>query len=153
MKTQPLSKIIYTKAKKIGVERIILKLHAGHESYQFTKPPDIKPEDIHLDIELIGTDGYHLMSPDDDTDEIKYDEFEKEIRDWAWSVWDIQDYNYRNVLDYGYTIDYNLKTKKVGTTEWDYVIREKNKDGIKLKLYNPIQKKEKNIIEFETYKL
>ena len=97
MEAKPLSKTIYNKAKKEGVEKIILQFSGGSD-------------EGYLNIELLG----------EGLDEIRYDEkgrdFIQEIEDWAWDV-----YSYSGAGDgsnYGDNITYDLVKGEVSTDEW-----------------------------------
>lgn len=97
MEAKPLSKIIYNKAKKEGVNKIILQFSGGSD-------------EGYLDIQLIGEDG----------DNLRYDEkarlFAQEIEEWVWEV-----YHYSGAGDgsnYGDNITYDLVKGEISTEEW-----------------------------------
>lgn len=97
MKAEPLSKEIYNKAKKEGVDKIILQFSGGND-------------EGYLDVQLIG----------EDSENLRYDEnsrtLSREIEDWAWKV-----YHYSGAGDgsnYGDNITYDLVKGEVSTEEW-----------------------------------
>lgn len=105
MNAEPLSKKIYDKAKKLGVEQIRLLFSGGSD-------------EGYLHVELLP---YEVDSCGD---------FAREIDDWAWEV-----YNYSGAgegVDYGDTINYDLQSGEVTTEEWYHVV--KTEKGAKKKL-------------------
>lgn len=106
MEAQPLSKSIYNKAKKLGVEKITLNFSGGSD-------------EGHLYVE---TTPYDLSD----------DNFPSEIEDWAWEVYDYSGAG--DGTDYGDNIVYDLKEGKVSTSEWFHVIKEEDGGTTKLKI-------------------
>lgn len=105
MEAQPLSKAIYEKAKELGVNTITLKFSGGSDEGE-------------LQVET-------------DAEDYNY-EFERLVEDWAWEV-----YNYSGAGDgtsYGDDIVYDLKNKKVSTSEWFHVVQEQASGTSKLKI-------------------
>ena len=103
MTAQPIPKAIYDKAKKEGVEKIILQFSGGSD-------------EGHLNIELIVEDSHEYLY------DKKARDFEKEIEDWAWKA-----YEYNGAgdgTDYGDDITYNLETNEVSTEEWYHVVEK-----------------------------
>jgi hypothetical protein len=104
MEAQPLSKDIYNKAKKLGVEKITLNFSGGSDEgnlYVETEP--------------------------------KYNsEFAQEVEDWAWEVYSYSGAG--DGTDYGDTIIYDLKEGKVSTSEWFHVIKEEDGGTTKLEI-------------------
>lgn len=101
MKAEPLTKQIHTKAKELGIQNIILHFSGGSD-------------EGYLDIEIIpyekDIDGMAGM-----------------VEDWAWNVYDYSGAGEGS--EYGDTIDYNLETGVVTTSEW-YMTRQENEDEI-----------------------
>lgn len=91
MKIHPLSKAIFDKAISLGVTEIHLNFSGGSD------------------------EGYLNVSvlPYDEKEGL---EFEKEIEDWAWQVYDYSGAGDGN--DYGDDVVYDLANKKVKTSEW-----------------------------------
>ena len=88
MNIEPLSKVIYNKAKELGIETIVLNFSGGDD-------------EGYLDVG---------MTP-------KYDEkFAGEIEDWAWEVYDYSGAGDGNA--YGDNVEYDLKNGKASTEEW-----------------------------------
>jgi|GEM_PF-3211523 len=87
---EPLSKVIYDKAKKLGIESITLRFSGGSD-------------EGYLEVEL---------SESDNADE----SFSSEIEDWAWAAYNYNGMG--NGLDYGDKIMYDIKNGKVSTIEW-----------------------------------
>jgi hypothetical protein len=113
MEAQPLSKIIHAKAKKLGVEKIILQFTGGSD-------------EGYLNVELVGEESH----------EYRYDEkakdFYQEIEDWAWEV-----YSYSGAGDggdYGDNITYDLVKGEVSTDEWYDAPQYTTYEPTKLKL-------------------
>jgi hypothetical protein len=113
MEAKPLSKTIYNKAKKEGVEKIILQFSGGSD-------------EGYLNIELLG----------EGSESLRYDEkardFAQEIEDWAWEV-----YHYSGAGDgsnYGDNITYDLVEGKVSTEEWYDAPQHHYHDPIKLEV-------------------
>jgi hypothetical protein len=94
MEAQPLSKKIYNKAKKLGVEQIVLEFSGGSdEGY------------LHIEMQ-----SRNLQNPKQNHD------FAQEIEDWAWEA-----YSYSGAgdgSDYGDNITYDLVNGEVSTEEW-----------------------------------
>lgn len=88
MEAQPLSKKIHDKAKQLGIDVIVLNFSGGSD------------------------EGYLYVNtaPKSDSD------FNQEIEDWAWNVYDYSGGGDGN--DYGDDITYNLKEGKVYSQEW-----------------------------------
>lgn len=88
MTIRPLSKKIYTKAKELGIETIVLNFSGGDD-------------EGYLDVG---------MTP-------KYNEdFSREIEDWAWEVYDYNGAGDGNA--YGDNVEYNLVNGTASTEEW-----------------------------------
>lgn len=88
MKAEPLSKAIYNKAVTLGVKEINLHFSGGS---------DVGYLNVDFDIDA-------------------GDEFETEVRDWAWSVYDYSGAGEGS--DYGDDITYNLKDNTVTVSDW-----------------------------------
>ena len=88
MEAQPLSKKIYNKAKKLGVEQIVLEFSGGSD------------------------EGYlHVgLAPEQDYD------FAQEIENWAWEVYSYSGAG--DGSNYGDNITYDLVKGEVSTEEW-----------------------------------
>ena len=105
----PLSKKIYDKAKELGVKKIELKFRGGSDEGLL----DVELEPSQWDKKELGA-------------------FSAEVEEWAWSV-----YNYSGAgdgTDYGDTVEYNLEDNTVSTSEWHYVISERNYNPVPLKV-------------------
>ena len=99
MKILPLSKAIFDKAISLGVTEIHLNFSGGSDEGYLNV--SVRP------YEKEGT------------------EFDKEIEDWVWQV-----YNYPGAgdgNDYGDDVVYDLVNKKVKTSEWS--MRREDSDG------------------------
>ena len=97
MEAKPLSKIIYNKAKELGIEKIVLQFSGGSD-------------EGYLEIILAGKESYDYRF-----DEMAKD-FEREIEEWAWDT-----YHYSGAGDgnnYGDNITYDLVKGEVSTEEW-----------------------------------
>jgi hypothetical protein len=107
MQAQPLSKDIYNKAKKLGIEEIKLSFFGGSD-------------EGHLHVEV---------SPDNhDSD----GSFSTEIENWAWDV-----YSYSGAgdgSDYGDNITYDLVENEVSTSEWYHIVKEEDTGTDKLEI-------------------
>jgi len=103
MQAKPLSKAIYDKAKELGVNIITLKFSGGNDEGNL-----------------------YVQTNTDDYD------FEREIEDWAWEVYDYSGAG--DGTDYGDDIVYDLKEGKVSTSEWFHVIKEEDGGTTKLKI-------------------
>jgi hypothetical protein len=88
MEAQPLSKKIYNKAKKLGVEQIVLEFSGGSD------------------------EGYlHIgLTPEPNNG------FAQEIEDWAWEAYSYSGAG--DGSNYGDNITYDLKEGKVHSQEW-----------------------------------
>ena len=88
MEAQPLSKNIYNKAKKLGVEQIVLEFSGGSD------------------------EGYlHVgLAPEQNNN------FAQEIEDWAWEVYSYSGAG--DGSNYGDNITYDLVKGEVSTEEW-----------------------------------
>jgi hypothetical protein len=113
MEAQPLSKIIHAKAKKLGVEQIVLEFSGGND-------------EGYLNVRLEGKG----------LEDVYYDEVGKniinEIDEWAWGV-----YHYSGAGDgsnYGDNITYDLVKGEVTTDEWYDAPQHTYNDPIKLEL-------------------
>ena len=94
MDIEPLSKEIYNKAKKIGVEKIVLNWSGGSD-------------EGYLNVTLY---------PWDQNKRDDYNELSAELENWAWDV-----YGYSGAgdgSDYGDDIEYDLVNNKVTSQEW-----------------------------------
>jgi hypothetical protein len=108
MNAEPLSKVIYDKAKSLGYTKIILKFSGGNdEGFLY----------IELEPDLAQIDNY---------------EFIKEIENWAWEVYDYSGAG--DGSDYGDTITYDLEECKVFTQEWYHVVKEEEEQKSKLEI-------------------
>lgn len=99
MKVEPIKKEIYNKAKKLGIELIMLRFKGGDD------------EGI-LDVEVYPWD--------------KQGEIESEIEDWAWNVYDYNGAG--DGTAYGDNIIYNIKEGKVSTEEWYTAVQSNEND-------------------------
>lgn len=88
MEAKPLSKNIYNKAKKLGVEQIVLEFSGGSD------------------------EGYlHVgLAPEQNNN------FAQEIEDWAWEVYSYSGAG--DGSNYGDNITYDLVKGEVSTEEW-----------------------------------
>ena len=90
MNSKPLSKQIYTKAKELGVEQIILRFSGGND-------------EGFLDIETAPWN-------------VGFGDFHNEIEEWAWETYSYSGAGEGN--DYGDNVIYDLKNGRVSTNEW-----------------------------------
>lgn len=96
---QPLSKAIYDKAVKLGVEKIVLNFSGGSD-------------EGYLNVTLY---------PWDNNKSDDYNELNAEIENWAWDVYSYSGAGDGN--DYGDDIEYDLVNKRVSASEW-YTARQ-----------------------------
>jgi hypothetical protein len=108
MTAQPLSKVIYEKAKRLGYTHITLKFSGGND------------------------EGYLYVDMEPYTAEIDNYEFMKEIEDWAWKVYDYSGAG--DGTEYGDTITYDLESNKVSTQEWYHVVKEEEEETSRLEI-------------------
>ena len=104
MEAEPLSKSIYNKAKKLGIDLIILHFSGGSD------------------------EGYLSI----ETSPKHNQEFNEEIDEWAWSAYHYSGAG--DGSDYGDDITYNLKTNEVSTEEWYHVVQNDEPHTSKLKI-------------------
>lgn len=88
MDIQPLSKEIYAKALKFGIEEIHLQFSGGSDQG-------------YLNVKLLPSSDYS---------------FSTEVEEWAWEVYSYCGAG--DGTDYGDNVVYDLKNKKVSTEEW-----------------------------------
>lgn len=98
MEAQPISKVIYEKAKELGINTIELRFSGGND-------------EGYLDIEVKPWD--------------KQGEMDSEIEEWAWQVYQYNGAGDGN--DYGDNITYDLEKGQVTTCEW-YMARQDNEN-------------------------
>lgn len=94
MEAEPLSKVIYNKAKALGVEKIVLNFSGGSD-------------EGYLNVTLY---------PWDQNKSSELNKLNVEIENWAWDV-----YSYSGAgdgSDYGDDIEYDLENNKVSSQEW-----------------------------------
>jgi hypothetical protein len=103
MNIEPLSKEIYEKCKEHGVKQIILRFSGGND-------------EGHLYVE---TEPYNA-------------EVDREVDDWAWSVYEYNGAGDGN--DYGDTITYDLVKGEVSRDEWYHSPQHINHKPTKLKV-------------------
>ncbi len=106
MNAEPLSKVIYEKAKSLGYNQISLRFSGGND------------------------EGYLYVELEPDIAQIDNYDFIKEIEDWAWKVYDYSGAG--DGSDYGDTITYDLENGKVSTQEWYHVVKEEKEQKSKL---------------------
>lgn len=94
MTIEPLSKEIYNKAKKLGVEKIVLNFSGGSD-------------EGYLNVTLY---------PWDQNQSDEYNDLSAEIENWAWDVYSYSGAGEGN--DYGDDIEYDLVNNRVSTQEW-----------------------------------
>lgn len=107
MEAEKLSKAIYDKAKALGATAIILEFSGGSD-------------EGYLNVGLSTADGKSVDNPD----------FEKEIDEWAWSVYDYSGAGDGN--DYGDDVVYDLAENKVTTSEWTMIRHDGDEEGSEL---------------------
>ena len=100
---EPLKKEIYNKAKELGVETIELKFQGGND-------------EGYLDV---------YTSPHNS-------DFESEIEEWAWEVYDYNGAGDGN--DYGDNIIYNIKEGKAHSSEWFMQVSQGEEDSCDLEV-------------------
>jgi hypothetical protein len=88
MRAEPLKKELYTKAKELGVEKIILQFSGGNDE-----------GNLNIDLE-----------PEWNQD------FANQVEDWAWEVYSYSGAG--DGSDYGDDITYDLVKNKVSTSQW-----------------------------------
>ena len=108
MHIKPLSKAIHAKAKSLGVTKITLKFSGGSD-------------EGYLTVDLEGVDAYGT-------------DIEKEIEEWAWSVYEYSGAGDGN--DYGDDITYDLENSKVESNEWHMVRQDNGFESDDLELDN-----------------
>lgn len=112
MDAEPLSKAIYDKAKKLGIESITLHFSGGSDNgfLEIDTEPNFSPSKG-----TWASAGTNLK-------------FLNDVEEWAWKV-----YNYNGAgdgLDYGDDVTYDLKNKKVSMSAW-YLTRHDENEGEK----------------------
>lgn len=95
MNALPLKKAIYDKAKEIGVEQITLAFSGG-------------------------SDEGHLSIYIEPSEAATHELFES-IQDWAWDAYDYSGAG--DGTDYGDNIVYDIKNRKVTTSEWFTIVQ------------------------------
>lgn len=106
MNIEPISKAIYDKAKKLGIDQIVLRFSGGND-------------EGYLQIETVPYKNAHQ-------------DFEQEIDEWAWSV-----YQYSGAgdgSDYGDTITYDLANGEASADTWYHVVQSEKGGSNKLKI-------------------
>ena len=111
MEAQPLCKEIYKKAQKLGITKIHLAFSGGSD-------------EGYLNISFQDKNGKH----------VDYSDFNSEIEEWAWNVYDFSGAGDGN--DYGDDIIYDLKNKAVETSDWAMVRQDGESSSDKLKIKN-----------------
>ncbi len=107
---KPLKKSIYDKAKELGILKIILNFSGGSD-------------EGYLNIDFDIDTGFSFND--------KTAQFEKEVEDWAWSV-----YQYSGAgdgSDYGDDITYDLENNTASCSEWYTERTEGDTSEIELK--------------------
>ena len=102
MNAEPISKELYNKLIAEGINDVKLSFSGGND-------------EGYLDVTI-----YPHLDPSDEA----VRNLIKKIEDWAWSV-----YSYSGAgegIDYGDEIIYDLKNKKVRTSEWTYERTERD---------------------------
>ena len=110
MNAEPISKELYNKLIAEGITDVKLAFSGGSD-------------EGYLDV---------TISPALDFGDEAVRNLIKEIEDWAWSV-----YSYSGAgegIDYGDEIVYDLKNKKVRTSEWSYERTERDLDDTDLEI-------------------
>ncbi len=109
MQAQPLSKDIYNRAKKLGVEQIILQFSGGND-------------EGYLNVELVG----------EKLDSEESYKLQLDIDTWAWDNYDYSGAG--DGSDYGDNIAYDLVKGKVSTEEWYHAPQIQKYPSSKLKI-------------------
>ena len=110
MNAEPISKELYNKLTAAGITEVKLSFSGGND-------------EGYLDVSV-----WPRRDPGDD--DVR--NLIKEIEDWAWGV-----YSYSGAgegIDYGDEIVYDLKNKKVRTSEWCYERTERDLDDTDLEI-------------------
>lgn len=107
MEAEPLDKTIFEKALKMGITKIALNFQGGNDEGNL----------------------YVGLEPYSDN------EFEQEIEDWAWGVYDYSGAG--EDIDFGDNILYDLKEGKVYTDEWSMQRVESESEEVALVLSEP----------------
>jgi hypothetical protein len=108
MEAEPLSKVIYNKAKALGVEKIVLNFSGGSD-------------EGFLNVTLY---------PWDQNKSDEYNDLSAEIENWAWDVYSYSGAGEGN--DYGDDIEYDLVNNRVSTQEWYTARTEGDSDEVDL---------------------
>ena len=110
MNAEPISKELYNKLIAEGINEVQLSFSGGSD-------------EGYLDV---------IIEPHLDPSDEAVRNFIKEIEEWAWSA-----YSYSGAgegIDYGDEIVYDLKNKKVRTSEWCYERTERDLDDTDLEI-------------------
>ena len=110
MNAEPISKELYNKLTAAGITSVTLNFSGGSD-------------EGYLDV---------IIEPHRDPSDDDVRNLIKEIEDWAWGV-----YSYSGAgegIDYGDEIVYDLKNKKVRTSEWSYERTERDLDDTDLEI-------------------
>jgi len=102
MQPKPLSRKIYEKAKELEIHAINLEFYRGYGEGNLEVICDRKEKNVPMTYKEIG-------------------EFNAEIEDWAWSVYEYE--GERDGVDYGDGILYDLAKNEVTASEW-YTVQE-----------------------------
>jgi hypothetical protein len=104
MRAEPLKKELYTKAKELGIEKIILQFSGGSDEGNLNV--DLEPE--------------------------WNQDFANAVEDWAWEVYSYSGAG--DGSDYGDDIEYDLVNNKVSTSEWFTSVERGNEDADDLEI-------------------
>mgnify|MGYP003348141310 CR=1 FL=1 len=110
MNAEPISKELYNKLTAAGITSVTLNFSGGSD-------------EGYLDV---------IIEPHRDPSDDDVRNLIKEIEDWAWSA-----YSYSGAgegIDYGDNIEYDLKNKKVRTSEWTMVRQDSENDDTDLEI-------------------
>ena len=110
MNAEPISKELYNKLTAAGITSVTLNFSGGSD-------------EGYLDV---------IIEPHRDPSDDDVRNLIKEIEDWAWSA-----YSYSGAgegIDYGDEIVYDLKNKKVRTSEWSMVRQDSENDDTDLEI-------------------
>ena len=110
MTIQPISKVIYDKAKLLGVETISLQFTGGNDEGALQ----------------VNIDPYNSNS----------DSLENEIENWAWEVYQYSGAGDGD--DYGDDITYDLKDGTVSSSNWYTSRCDRDNETIKLELEDKV---------------
>lgn len=104
MRAEPLKKELYTKAKELGIEKIILQFSGGSDEGNLNV--DLEPE--------------------------WNQDFANAVEDWAWEVYSYSGAG--DGSDYGDDIEYDLVNNKVSTSEWFTSVERGDEDADDLEI-------------------